>query len=204
MDNDNKAVNAGKDASGDAGNKSATASDAKIAELQARLEKETKEKEIYKSGLLAAKELAKGAKRVTAETLEDPAKLDEAIDAKIRGRELEKKVSEASPEAVESADERVRKLEEQNAELMRSLEAAKTSGGFGGSAGAGSGRSEVESKPAGYWSDAQRDELRGIYRSRGFYSEKQIETMVAKAEEIARNKLAQSARGNDLVKTRSY
>jgi hypothetical protein len=188
---------------GNAGNSSATASDqsAKIAELQARLEKETKEKEIYRSGLMAAKELGRTAKRVTAETLEDPAKLEEAIDAKIQERELERK-TETDVEARLAEDKRLR---EENEELRRSLESAKASGGFGGSASTGSGHNESsESKPQGYFSDAQRGELVAMYRSREMYTPEQITKMVARAEELARSRAGGTARGNDLVKTRSY
>jgi hypothetical protein len=188
---------------GNAGNASATASEtsAKIAELEARLAKETKDKEIYRAGLLAAKDLTKKTKRVTQEDLESPEKLDEVIDAKIQERDLEKKaVQDAEAEVIEKE-----KLRAENEELRRALEAGKSAGGFGGTAGVGSGHNErSESKPQGYWSEAQKNELRQIYNSRGMYTSDQVEKMLVKAEEIAQNKTAQSARPNDMTKVRSY
>lgn len=184
------------------GNESETVSDqaSKIADLEARLAKETKEKEIYRSGLLAAKDLGRKAKRLTKEDLEDPEKLETAIEAKIQDKELtDKALAEAETKAKE--DERLKK---ENEELRRSLEAAQTAGYTGG-ASMGSGHNEnSESKQTGYWSDAQRNELRQIYASRGMYSQDQITKMVAKAEDIARTKTATSDRTNDLTKTRSY
>lgn len=199
---DNEKVGKPGDTTPGAGKSSDTATEqaAKIADLEARLAKETKDKEIYRSGLLAAKDLGKQAKRITSEDLADPVKLETAIEAKIQEKELEAKALKEAEQQV-SRDEALRK---ENEELRRSLEAAQ-SAGYGGSASLGSGHNEnSESKPAGYWSDAQRNELRQIYSSRGLYSNDQIEKMVAKAEEIARTKTAQAARVNDLTKTRSY
>jgi hypothetical protein len=132
--------------------------------------------------------------------LSDPEKLEEAIDAKIQDKELEEKaILEA--EASAAKDEQ---LKRENDELRRTLEAARTAG-FGGIASVGSGHNESsESKPAGYWSEAQRNELRNIYASRNMYSPEQISKMVQKAEEIAMTKTAQAARSNDLSKTRQY
>lgn len=187
-----------------AGNVSATAADSQnqlIADLKARLEKETKEKEIYRAGLLSAKDLSKKAKRITQDELENPEKLEEAINAKIEERDLEKK----AVQEVEQKSQEEARLRAENEELRRSLEASKSSGGFGGTAGMGAGHNESsESKPQGYWSEAQRNELRNIYNSRGMYSPQQVELMVTKAEEIAQSKTAQSARTNDMTKTRSY
>ena len=188
---------------GNAGNVSDTASEssAKIAELTARLEKETKEKEIYRAGLLAAKDLGKKQKRITQEDLSSPEKLEEAIDAKIQERDLEKKAIQEAEEKAIQAD----KLRAENEELRRALEAGKSAGGFGGTASVGSGHNEhSESKPKGYWSDAQKNELRQIYNSRGIYSAEQVEKMIIKAEEIAQSKTAQSPRNNDMTKTRTY
>lgn len=182
-----------------AGNTSATASDqsAKIAELEVRLAKEAKEKEIYRSGLLAAKELGKKTKRITQDDLADPEKLEEAIEAKIQDKELETKALQDAEQSVSQAEA----LRKENEELRRSLEAAKVSN----YAGIGSGHNEnSESKPTGYWSDGQRNELRQIYQSRNMYSPDQIDKMISKAEEIARTKTATSPRNNDLTKTRSY
>lgn len=186
----------------DAGKASDTASEqaAKIADLERRLEKETKDKEIYRGGLLAAKDLGKRAKRITTEELADPEKLETAIEAKFQDKELEAKAIQEAEQSV-NRDEALKK---ENEELRRSLEAAKTAG-YGGSASMGSGHNEnSESTQSGYWSDAQRNELRQIYTSRGIYSGDQIEKMVKKAEEIAVTKTAQAARNNDLQKTRSY
>lgn len=184
-----------------AGNSSATASEqaAKIAELEARLAKETKEKEIYRGGLLAAKDLGKTAKRITSEELNDPEKLEKAIEAKIQDKELEQKAATETEQTLSAAE----KLRKENEELRRSLEAAQTAG-FSGGAGTGSGHNEnSESKSTSYWSDGQKNELRQIYQSRGLYSHDQIEKMVAKAEQIAQSKTALAERGNDLTKTRS-
>ena len=185
-----------------AGNVSVTATEqaAKIAELETRLAKETKDKEIYRAGLLSAKDLGKRAKRITSDDLADPEKLETAIEAKIQDKELEQKaIQEAAQDA--GKDEALRR---ENEELRRSLEAARTAG-YGGSASMGSGHNEnSESKSASYWSDSQKQELRQIYASRNMYSSDQIEKLVTKAEEIARTKTAQSARSNDLQKKRSY
>jgi hypothetical protein len=211
MTDENKAGNAGNTApaegkaentsTANAGNGSATASDAsKIAELEAKLAKSESDKEVYRSGLLAAKDLGKKAKHITQEVLEDPEKLESAIEAKIQDKELTDKAY-AEAEAKVKEDERLRK---ENEELRRSLEAAQTAG-FAGGASMGSGHNEnSESKPTGYWSDAQKNELRQIYTSRGLYSQDQITKMLAKAEEIARTKTATSDRQNDMTKTRSY
>ncbi len=188
---------------GNAGNGSdtATESSAKIAELTARLEKETKEKEIYRAGLLAAKDLGKKQKRITQEDLASPEKLEEVIDAKIEERDLEKRAAQEVEEKAIQAD----KLRAENEELRRALEAGKSAGGFGGTASVGSGHNEhSESKPQGYWSDAQKSELRQIYNSRNIYTQDQIERMITKAEEIARTKTAQASRMNDMTKTRQY
>ena len=213
MDTDKKTGTTGSTVAGEgkkqdtstanAGNVSATASDqsAKIADLQARLDKESKEKEIYRAGLLAAKDLGKKAKRISLEQLEDPEKLEEAIDAKIQDRELEHKATQETEQQVAESE----KLRAENEELRRALDAGKSAGGFGGTAGVGSGHNEnSESKPTGYWSDSQKAELREIYSSRGMYTTEQIEKMVVLAETIAQNKTAQSARKNDVVKTRRY
>ena len=173
---------------------------AKVLELEAKLAKSEKEREIYRSGLLAAKELGKKSKRITEDDLSNPEKLESAIDAKIEERELEKK---ALREA-EEVSEREANLRKENEELRRSMEAFKSSGG-GSSAWTGSGHNEnSESKPQSYWSDAQKQELRSMYAQRGFFTEKQIDTLVAKAEQIARTNSAQSERGNDMAKTRQY
>jgi len=187
-----------------AGNASATAADSQaklIADLTARLDKETKEKEIYRAGLLSAKDLSKKAKRITQDELENPEKLEEAINAKIEERDLEKKAAQE----IEQKSQEEARLRAENEELRRSLEASKNASGFGGTASMGAGHNESsESRPQGYWSEAQRNELRSIYNSRGMYSSQQVELMVKKAEEIAQSKTAQSARNNDMTKTRSY
>lgn len=173
---------------------------AKIAELQARLDRETKDKEVYRSGLLAAKDLGRAAKRITVDDMSDPELLEKAIDAKIEHTELERKAAEETRQKAES-DEAVRK---ENEELRRTLEALQAAGS-GGSQGMGSGHNESsESRPSTYWTDAQRSELRQIYTSRGIYNAGQIDSMVKKAEEIAIAKTAQSSRANDIVKTRPY
>lgn len=187
---------------GNGGNGSGTPTDEsakKIADLEARLAKETADKEVYRAGLLAAKNLGGKAKHIKPEDLSDPEKLESAIDAKIQEKELEQKaLQEATAKATEEAT-----LRRENEELRRSLEAAKTAG-FSG-AGAGSGHNEhSESKSQSYWSDGQKAELRQIYASRNMYTPEQIEKMVSKAEEIARTKTATSDRANDLTKTRSY
>lgn len=186
-----------------AGNAPATAAETstEIAELKARLAKETSEKEIYRAGLLAAKDLGKKQKRITQEDLASPEKLEEVIDAKIQERDLEKKAAQEVEEKAIQAD----KLRAENEELRRALEAGKSAGGFGGTASVGSGHNEhSESKPQGYWSDAQKSELRQIYNSRNIYTQEQIEKMITKAEEIARTKTAQASRVNDMTKTRQY
>ena len=207
MDTTNTTPNEGKPldtSTSNAGNVSATAADSQaklIADLTARREKETKEKEIYRAGLLSAKDLSKKAKRITQDDLENPEKLEEAINAKIEERNLEQK----AVQEVEQKSQEEARLRAENEELRRSLEASKTAGGFGGTAGMGAGHNEhSESKPQGYWSEGQRNELRSIYNSRGMYSAQQVELMVTKAEEIAQSKTAQSARNNDMTKTRSY
>jgi len=185
-----------------AGNGSATASEqaARIADLEARLAKETKEKEIYRGGLLAAKDLGKTAKRITSEDLSDPERLEKAIEAKIQDKELEQKAVLDTEQSLSAAE----KLRKENEELRRSLEAAQTAG-FSGGSGAGSGHNEnSETKGTTYWSEMQKNELRQIYASRGLYSQEQIEKMVSKAEQIAQSKTALSERGNDLTKTRPY
>ncbi len=170
----------------------------KIADLQTRLDKETKDKEIYRAGLLAAKELG-GKPKITPEDMADPKKLDSAIDAKIQQENTEKQaLAEAEAKAIE--DER---LKAENEELRRSLDAAKTAG-FS-APGVGSGHNESsESQPQGYWSDAQRAHLRQIYASRNMYTSEKIEQMVKKAEEIAQSKSATSDRPNDMTPTRQY
>jgi hypothetical protein len=161
---------------------------ATIADLQIRLAKETRDKEIYRAGLLAVKD--KKPKRLSAEVLADPEQLESALEAKIEDRELEQKALQEA-EAKATADEQ---LLRENEELRRSLDAAKTAG-YAGSGG-GSGHNEhSESKPTSYWSDAQKSELRQMYQSRGLYSPDQIEKLVTKAEEIARNQ-AGGADGN--------
>lgn len=188
--------------SADAGKISDTATEqaTRIADLETRLAKETKDKEIYRAGLLSAKDLGKRTKRIAPEDLEDPEKLEAAIEAKFQDKELEQKALQEVEQSV-SRDEALKK---ENEELRRSLEAAKTAG-YGGSASMGSGHNErSETTSTGYWSDAQRNELRQIYNSRGIYSGEQVEKMVKKAEEIAVLKTAQSARSNDITKTRPY
>lgn len=201
MDKENKAGNPGATAAGE-GNVPDTSAgqdaSAKIAELQARLEKESKEKEIYRAGLLAAKDLGKKTRRITQDIMEDPDKLEEAIDAKMQERELERKAAEDA-EAQRAEIERIRR---ENEELRRAAEAQASARSSGGASQGVNERSE--SAPAGYWSEAQKAELRSIYASRGMYSEKQIAAMVAKAEEIASSKKATSERGNDIVATRRY
>ncbi len=192
----------GNTATDNAGKVSATAADqeAKIADLEARLAKESKDKEIYRSGLLAAKDLGKSAKRLSAEVLADPEQLEKAIEAKIQDKELEQKAFQEA--AQKSSQEET--LKKENEELRRSLEAAQTAG-YGGSASMGAGHNEnSESKPTGYWSDGQKNELRNIYSSRGLYTGEQIERMVKKAEEIAGTKTATSDGNNGVTKTRSY
>lgn len=187
---------------GDAGNVSATASEqaAKIADLEARLAKESKDKEVYRAGLLAAKDLGKKPKRLTAETIADPEALESIIDAKIQDRDLEQKLTQDTERKLQE-DETLRR---ENEELRRSLDAAQTAG-FSGGYGSGSGHNENSvSKPSGYWSDQQRADLVKIYESRAMYSPDQIKTMVVKAEEIARTKTAQSARSNDVSPKRRY
>lgn len=211
MDLENKAGKTGTTATGEGnqpgtstgngGNGSGTPADqsAKIAELEARLAKEVKDKEIYRAGLLAAKNLGGSKSKIKPEDLADPEKLDSAIEAKIQEKDLEQKaLQEATAKAAE--EERLRA---ENDELRRSLAAAQSAGYSASSVGSGHSENS-ESKPQGYWSDAQRDELRQIYVSRNMYTQEQIERMVTKAEEIARTKTATSDRKNDLVKTRQY
>ena len=170
-----------------------------IADLQARLEKETKDKEIYRAGLLAAKNLGGGKAKLKPEDVADPEKLDAAIDAKIQQDKLEQQaLREAEEKAL--ADE---KLKAENEELRRSLEAAKTAGYSAPSVGSGHNENS-ESQPKGYWSDAQKAELRQIYASRNMYSTEQIDQMVKTAEEIARAKTATSERSNTMTPTRKY
>lgn len=199
MDQTNKAgESAGTTAASNESSK-VTEQAAKIAELEARLEREKKDKEVYRSGLLAAKDLGRSAKRITSEDMSDPELLEKAIEAKIQDTELERKAAEESRQKAE-AEAALRK---ENEELRRAMEAMQSSGG--GGAGTGSGHNESsESRPPGYWTEAQRGELRQIYSSRGIYSEAQIELMVKKAEEIAVSKTAQSERANDMVKVRQY
>lgn len=192
-------VNTANDTQGNA-SKSISEQAAKIADLEARLARESRDKEIYRSGLLAAKELGKSSKRITSEDLEDPERLEKAIDAKFQERELEQKAAQEAQQKIDDAE----KLRKENEELRRSLEAAKTSGYSSGSS-MGSGHNEhSEAKQVGYWSDVQKNSLREIYASRGLYTQDQIEKMVMKAEEIARTNTALSERKNDLAKTRQY
>lgn len=170
----------------------------KVKELEDKLAKETRDKENYRAGLLSRKEQDKKNRRLTAEDLSDPAKVEEAIEAKIQERELDAKVSAES----EASLKRMQELEKQNAELARSLEAAKTSGG---SASDGAGINEASvSKPQGYWSESQRAELREIYTSHGLYSAEMIEKMILRAEQIAKDKSATGHLKNDLVPKRKY
>jgi hypothetical protein len=169
---------------------------AKVAELESKLAKETRDKENYRAGLLSKKEFEKRAKSEPLD-LTDPSKAEEYIESKLQERELERKATE---DASKESEERER-LRKENDELRRSLEAR--SAAVGGISG-GSGTSETESKPQGYWSDSQKDELRQIYATRGFYSSEQVEKMVARAEQIARSKTALAERNNDLTPTRKY
>ena len=199
METNNLAGNSGTTAAGE-GNGSVTSAgqdvSREIADLKARLEKEQQEKEIYRAGLLSAKDFSKKSRRITQDVMEDPDKLEEAINAKLQERELEEKArQEAEAKAAENA-----RIIKENEELRRALDAKSAATQTGGS-----GINEhSESKPQGYWSDAQRQTLREIYASRGMYTSKQIDFMVKKAEEIAQNRTAQSARINDMAPTRQY
>lgn len=199
METNNLAGNSGTTAAGE-GNGSVTSAgqdvSREIADLKARLEKEQQEKEIYRAGLLSAKDFSKKSRRITQDVMEDPDKLEEAINAKLQERELEEKArQEAEAKAAENA-----RIIKENEELRRALDAKSAATQTGGS-----GINEYsESKPQGYWSDAQRQTLREIYASRGMYTSKQIDFMVKKAEEIAQNRTAQSARINDMAPTRQY
>ena len=211
---DNKAGNPGATAPGIEGNKSGTSTDnggngsgtptdesaKQIADLKAQLAKSESDKDVYRAGLLAAKQLGGKAKKLTPEDLADPEKLESAIDAKIQDKELEKKALDEATQKV--ADSEALRLE--NEELKRSLEAAKTAGFQGGVSGGAGVNEHSETRPNTYWTDAQRNELRNMYVSRNLYTAEQIEKMVKKAEEIARNKTATASRNNDLVKTRQY
>jgi len=188
---------------GNGGNLSDTPADEmarQIADLKAKLAKVESDKEIYRAGLLAAKQLGKKAKKITLEDLSDPDKLESVIDAKIQDRELEQKALE---EAARKASEEER-LRLENEELRRSLEATKMASLHGG-VGSGTGVNENSiSKPNTYWTEEQRNELRRIYASRNMYSPEQIEKMVKKAEEIAITRTATSPRDNDIVEKRRY
>ena len=159
---------------------------------------EIKDKEVYRAGLLAAKELGSKPK-ITPEDLADPVKLDSAIEAKIKQDKLEQQ-AQTDAEAKTLEDDR---LKAENEELRRTLEAAKTAGFSSPSVGSGHNENS-ESKPQGYWSEPQKAELRQMYQSRNLYSSEQIDTMIKRAEDIARAKSATSERGNDLSDTRPY
>lgn len=175
----------------------------KVSELEAKLAAETaeklkerSEKENYRAGLLSRKEQDKKLKRLSQEDLSDPEKLEKVIEEKIQDTKLEEKLTaETEAKAKYYAD-----LEKENAELARSLEAAKTSGGSGGGAGI---NEHSTSKPQGYFSPAQKAELRKIYESHGQYSPEMIDKMMSRAEDIARQKAGSGALKNDLVPKRT-
>lgn len=170
---------------------------AKVKELEEKLAKETRDKENYRAGLLSKKELDKKNRRLTAEDLADPVKVEEAMEAKIQEAALEAKVSTD----VEAEANARKKLETELEETKRALEAAKTSGG---GAGGGAGIQENSaSKPQGYFSDVQKAELRRIYTSHGLYTPDMIEKMIVRAEEIAKQKAGSESRVNDLVPKRT-
>ena len=208
MDEKNKAgQQAGSTAAGTEG-KEADTSAAKIAELEARLatetaraNKEAKDKEIYRSGLLVAKQLGK-SKKAEADGEQKVEDVDEIVEKKLAEKEL---ISKAESEAVAIAEER-EKLQKENEELKRSLEAKHSSSGFAG----GAGHSETsESKPVSYFSEEQKAELRQIYESRGFYKPEVIEKMMIEAEKNAlsysrKGTGAHLEKGNTMFQKRQY
>lgn len=204
MPDENKPVN-GETAAPQAVNESAAAAEkkakdaeAKLAKAEAELMKEKERAENYKAGLLSRKEFDKAKRKLTAEDLSDPSKIEAHVEAVITDRELDRKAEEDAQKALAEAAE-VKKLREDNAELARSLEAAKAAGG--GSASASGVDPASVSKPQGYWSAEQKAEIRQIYESHG-YTKEQVDKMVARAEQMAQTNSATSERGNDLVKKR--
>lgn len=168
--------------------------EAEVTKLKEELAKVTRDRDNYRAGLLAKKEFDKRAKQGI--DLSEPEKVEELLDAKLEQKKLEEK-AERETEAEREARE---KLEAENAELRRALESSRSSSSPVG----GAGRSESEAKPQGYWSDDQRNELRQILNSRGFYSQQQVDTIVKMAESRAQKGTALSPSDNVMVKKRQY
>ena len=165
--------------------------DKEIAELREKLAKETKDKEIYKNGLLSAKKLVK-APKATPETIKSP----EALESFLKERE-EHRTVEAIPTgepgetaavaiapAGETTEQKLRRELDEAAERERALR-SQIGSGAGSAAVIGSPHSSNDEKPRGFWSDEDKQKLADIYRSRGFYTEEQISQMVKVAEDTA-------------------
>lgn len=178
-----------------------------IADLKARLDAESlakskaeKDRDSYRAGMLAKQEVDKKLKKGEVIDLSDAQKATEFIEAKLEAKKLEDQAIadiQRQTSELDAANKRAEEAEER----ARAMEAKLSASGFsaGGSAGV---NEHSESKPTGYWSDEQKAELRSIYSSRGMYNPDQIEKMVARAEQIARNRMATGTLNNDLVPTR--
>jgi hypothetical protein len=144
----------------------------RIAELEAELEKERGLKETYRSGLLAVKGKANGQ----AETEEE--RIDRIINEKLAKRASESADSKARAEE----ESRLAKLERENAELRRAQANTPNSA----PSVFGSGTANVPAVAAkGYFSDEQKAYLTRDLQSRGLYTEEQIASIVATAEQDA-------------------
>lgn len=197
MEKENKAGQpAGTTAAGDEGNKSVTSPDSqKIADLEAKLAKSESDKEVYRAGMLSMKE--RKQKKLAPEDITDPEKLSKFIEDKADEKAQERELTD---KATAEAERRL-KLEKENEELRRALEAKAAAGstvGFGSSPA-----NAPEVKPQGYLSEERKTELRDIYRTRGFYSDAEIDTMVKRAEELMSTHRATVAMTNP-GKTRTH
>lgn len=183
-----------------AGNATSTAEE--IARLQAELKaereqhaKDNKDKEIYRAATLTMK--AQNKRKLTAEEVADPEKLTNFIEEKAN-----EKLAEKEAHATAQAEaERVEKLERENAELRRLAEAQRATGGVGGGT---SPANSPEVRANSYFSDDQKNELRKIYRSRGFHSEAKLEEMVKTAERLAKERAATQPITNSIVPKRTH
>ena len=169
----------------------------KLAETEEKLAKAEAERENYKAGLLSRREHDKKNRRLTAEDLGDPKKVEEAVEAIVNDRELDAKVQADAQASIAET----KRLREENEELQRSLESAKAAGG-GATSSSGVDPASV-SKPSGYWSAEQKAEIRRMYESTGLYRPEQVDRMIVRAEQMAQSGSVGSERGNDVVPKRT-